>query len=113
MCAAPPRGLTVTEIAPGVDLQRDILERSDFPLLVSDDLTLMSEHLLRCTLPGDPAKAAKAIIAAVESDAPLAFLLLAKDALSVYRQLAASRLDTIELGSTSPQALTSTPELNH
>lgn len=46
--------------------------------------------------PGDPAKAAKAIIAAVETDEPPAFLLLGKDALSTYRRLAAARLDTIE-----------------
>jgi acyl CoA:acetate/3-ketoacid CoA transferase len=42
-----PAGMTVIEIAPGVDLQRDILDRSDFPLLVSEDLTLMSEDLFR------------------------------------------------------------------
>jgi NAD(P)-dependent dehydrogenase (short-subunit alcohol dehydrogenase family) len=48
------------------------------------------------TQPGDPAKAAKAIIAAVESDEPPAFLLLGNDALSTYRRLAAARLQTIE-----------------
>ena len=42
-----PSGLTVTETAPGVDLQRDILDRSGFPLQVSDDLTVMPEHLFR------------------------------------------------------------------
>ncbi|KRE53470.1 CoA-transferase [Arthrobacter sp. Soil736] len=34
-------GLVVTEIAPGVDLQKDILDRSEFPLLVSEDLRTM------------------------------------------------------------------------
>jgi propionate CoA-transferase len=42
-----PAGLTVTEIAPGVDLQRDVLDRSEFPLRVSDDLTVMPEKLFR------------------------------------------------------------------
>jgi len=42
-----PAGLTVTEIAPGVDLQRDILDRSQFPLQVIDDLRLMPEQLFR------------------------------------------------------------------
>lgn len=36
-----PAGLEVTEIAPGVDLQRDVLDRAGFPLLVSDDLSTM------------------------------------------------------------------------
>jgi hypothetical protein len=48
------------------------------------------------TQPGDPAKAAKAIIAAVESDEPPAFLLLGNGALSTYRRLVAARLDSIE-----------------
>jgi acyl CoA:acetate/3-ketoacid CoA transferase len=34
-------GLVVTEIAPGVDLQKDVLDRSDFPLIVSDELRTM------------------------------------------------------------------------
>ena len=45
---------------------------------------------------GDPAKTAKAIIAAVESDEPPAFLLLGNDALRTYRRLAAARLDSSE-----------------
>lgn len=40
-----PEGLTVTEIAPGVDLQRDILDKSDIPLRVSDDLAVMTVQL--------------------------------------------------------------------
>jgi propionate CoA-transferase len=38
-------GLVVTELAPGVDLQRDVLDRCDFPLLVSDDLRTMDAAL--------------------------------------------------------------------
>lgn len=34
-------GLVVTEIAPGVDLQKDVLDRSEFPLIVSDNLRTM------------------------------------------------------------------------
>ncbi|MBZ2195560.1 acyl CoA:acetate/3-ketoacid CoA transferase [Occultella gossypii] len=55
-----PEGITVTEIAPGVDLDRDVLARSAFPLLVSDDLRLMDTVLFRdgamgLTLPRHPA----------------------------------------------------------
>jgi acyl CoA:acetate/3-ketoacid CoA transferase len=34
-------GLVVTEIAPGVDLQQDVLDRCEFPLIVADDLRTM------------------------------------------------------------------------
>jgi acyl CoA:acetate/3-ketoacid CoA transferase len=34
-------GLVVTEIAPGVDLQKDVLDRCEFPLIVSEDLRAM------------------------------------------------------------------------
>jgi len=40
-------GLTVIEIAPGVDLDRDILGRAGVPLQVSDDLKLMDAALFR------------------------------------------------------------------
>jgi acyl CoA:acetate/3-ketoacid CoA transferase len=42
-----PDGLTVIEIAPGVDLQRDVLDQAAFPLLVSDSLTLMDARIYR------------------------------------------------------------------
>lgn len=42
-----PQGLMVTEIAPGVDLEKDILDRSDFPLLVADDLVTMPATLFQ------------------------------------------------------------------
>jgi propionate CoA-transferase len=40
-------GLTVIEIAPGVDLERDVLAKAGVPLLVSPDLELMSPALFR------------------------------------------------------------------
>jgi propionate CoA-transferase len=40
-------GLTVTEIAPGIDLERDVLAQAGFPLLVSDQLTQMDAALFR------------------------------------------------------------------
>jgi acyl CoA:acetate/3-ketoacid CoA transferase len=40
-----PEGLTVVEIAPGVDLARDVLGKSEFELQVSPDLTTMSPRL--------------------------------------------------------------------
>ncbi|WP_235009898.1 hypothetical protein [Mycobacterium sp. 3519A] len=45
--------------------------------------------------PGDPAKAAAAIITVVESDEPPAFLLLGQDALATYRNVAAARANEI------------------
>jgi acyl CoA:acetate/3-ketoacid CoA transferase len=39
--------LTVVEIAPGVDLERDILARSGTPLQVASDLKLMDARLFR------------------------------------------------------------------
>jgi acyl CoA:acetate/3-ketoacid CoA transferase len=51
--------LTVTEIAPGVDLRRDVLARAEFPLRVSDELKVMDAdlfhpHLMGLTLPPAP-----------------------------------------------------------
>jgi len=40
-----PKGIEVTEIAPGVDLERDILAQAEFPLIVSDKLTVMDANL--------------------------------------------------------------------
>jgi acyl CoA:acetate/3-ketoacid CoA transferase len=42
-----PEGLTVTEIAPGVDLARDVLGRVAIPLRVSPELRQMDERLFR------------------------------------------------------------------
>ena len=42
-----PDGLTVIEIAPGVDLQRDVLGQAEIPLRVSPHLKLMDARLFR------------------------------------------------------------------
>lgn len=42
-----PDGLTVTEIAPGVDLERDVLGQADIPLQVADNLHEMDARLFR------------------------------------------------------------------
>lgn len=47
-----PEGLTVVEVAPGVDLEKDVLARSDFPLLVADDLATMDPALFQDGLIG-------------------------------------------------------------
>jgi acyl CoA:acetate/3-ketoacid CoA transferase len=46
------RGIVVTEIAPGVDLQRDVLAQAEFPLLVADDLKVMDAVLFQPGLIG-------------------------------------------------------------
>jgi acyl CoA:acetate/3-ketoacid CoA transferase len=40
-----PEGLTVVEVASGVDLQRDVLERAEFDLRVADELAEMEPRL--------------------------------------------------------------------
>lgn len=40
-------GLLLTEIAPGVDLQKDVLDRMDFTPAIADDLKLMDARLFR------------------------------------------------------------------
>jgi acyl CoA:acetate/3-ketoacid CoA transferase len=42
-----PDGLTVVEIAPGIDLERDVLGQSDIPLRVSSELRSMDTRLFR------------------------------------------------------------------
>src|SRR5690606_13055630 len=42
-----PAGLVVTEIAPGVDVARDILAQSEFPLAIADEATPMPEAIFR------------------------------------------------------------------
>lgn len=54
-----PEGIVVTEIAPGVDLQTDVLGQADFPLTVADDLREMDAALfgdapIGLTLPQKP-----------------------------------------------------------
>ena len=40
-------GLTLIEIAPGVDLDRDILKQVDFTLNIAEDLRLMDQRIFR------------------------------------------------------------------
>ena len=40
-------GVTVTELAPGVDLERDVLAQAEFPLRVANDLRAMDPALFR------------------------------------------------------------------
>jgi propionate CoA-transferase len=42
-----PEGLTVIEIAPGIDLNRDVLAQCELPLRVSESLKTMEERLFR------------------------------------------------------------------
>jgi NAD(P)-dependent dehydrogenase (short-subunit alcohol dehydrogenase family) len=97
-----PLGISVTVIEPGA-FRTDFAGRSlSQSSTVIDDYAETAgkrrkEHdTAHGTQRGDPAKAAQAIIAAVESDEPPAFLLLGNDALSTYRRLAAARLESIE-----------------
>jgi propionate CoA-transferase len=57
-----PQGLTVVEIAPGVDLQREVLDKAAFKLHVAEDLREMDPRLFRpepldLTLATDSSKA--------------------------------------------------------
>jgi acyl CoA:acetate/3-ketoacid CoA transferase len=42
-----PGGLCIEEIAPGIDLESQVLALSDFPIAVSPELKLMDERLFR------------------------------------------------------------------
>jgi propionate CoA-transferase len=42
-----PEGLTVIEVAPGIDLATDVLARAEVELLVADDLVEMDPRLFR------------------------------------------------------------------
>ena len=97
-----PLGISVTVVEPGA-FRTDFAGRSlTQSSTVIDDYAdtagkRRKEHdTVHGSQPGDPAKAARAIITAVESNEPPAFLLLGNDALNVYRRLATGRLDTIE-----------------
>lgn len=45
-------GLVITEIAPGIDLQRDVLAQATTPLRVSDTLKIMDDVLFRASTMG-------------------------------------------------------------
>jgi NAD(P)-dependent dehydrogenase (short-subunit alcohol dehydrogenase family) len=98
-----PLGISVTVVEPG-GFRTDFAGRSLMQSrTVIDDYAdtagkRRKEHdTVHGTQAGDPAKAARAIIAAVESDEPPAFLLLGNDALDTYRGLAEARLDSIKV----------------
>jgi acyl CoA:acetate/3-ketoacid CoA transferase len=60
-----PQGLTVVEIAPGIDLDKDVLAQSAIPLKVAPDLTVMDARLftdapMGLTLPARPSRIAAA-----------------------------------------------------
>lgn len=40
-----PEGLTLTEIAPGIDLKTQVLDLIDFEPVIADDLKLMDERI--------------------------------------------------------------------
>lgn len=45
-------GLMVTEVAPGIDLEKDVLAQAEFPLLVADDVKVMNPRIFTDALMG-------------------------------------------------------------
>ena len=110
-----PLGISVTVVEPGA-FRTDFAGRSlTQSATVIDDYAdtagkRRKEHGTgHGTQPGDPTKAAQAIIAAVEDDQPPAFLLLGTDALTTYRRLNQARLDLI----TTWEDTTTSTDLEH
>ncbi|MBO0864448.1 MAG: SDR family NAD(P)-dependent oxidoreductase [Mycobacterium sp.] len=96
-----PLGISVTVVEPGA-FRTDFAGRSLMQsATVIDDYAATAgqrrkEHdTMHGNQPGDPAKAAAAILAAVESSDPPAFLLLGADALAAYRYIADKRAKEI------------------
>jgi NAD(P)-dependent dehydrogenase (short-subunit alcohol dehydrogenase family) len=93
-----PLGITVTAVEPGA-FRTDFSGRSlaQSGTVIADYASTAGkrrkEHdTVHGTQHGDPAKAAQALINAVESAEPPAFLLLGQDALDTYRQTADAQL---------------------
>lgn len=42
-----PGGLVVTEVAPGIDIERDILGQAEIPLTVAPDIGVMADSLFQ------------------------------------------------------------------